>query len=371
VTVHWKLPDKYKNWWIVFVSACLLITLSPASFVILLFLTLLFHYAAGTKDSISSKRLIFLIFSSASILSFYKFRASVFSTGIDLDPSVETFLIPLGLSYYSFRCIHYAIEKYKHTIPAHNFQEFATYMFFLPTFFSGPIHRFHAFQQDMHRKRWNSTQFASGVERMLIGYFKIAFIGDLLLGNYLGLYIMNIDSASYEAYMKMIKASLTLYVKFSGYSDIAIGLGMLLGFKVMENFNYPFLAKNITDFWRRWHISLTSWCRDYVYMGTMAVSRSAALSSLAAMLVMGLWHEFSIRFILWGVYQGTGIIIWQKFQNIKSRLPQVSNQFLLFSLQFFSTLLTLHYVMFGVLIAHHSSLSYAMKQWELILLFWL
>src|SRR5690606_22484260 len=98
-----------------------------------------------------------------------------------------------------------------------------------------------------------------------------------------------------------------LYFKFSGYSDIAIGVSRLLGFRVMENFHYPFIAQNIGDFWKRWHISLSSWCRDYAYMPVWSRLRNGALAALASMLILGLWHELSWRYLAWGLYHGAGI----------------------------------------------------------------
>lgn len=378
VAGHWALPTKLRGWFVVTLSAAFLGAMSPISLIILSGFTLLLHFGAGRENRISGKRLTGYIFIISGILSLYKFKAAFTPQAmIDIDPLTESMLIPLGISYYAFRCIHYAIEKYKGTIPAHGFDESAQYLFFLPTFLAGPIHRFHDFQRDLRRKRWDTHMFAQGVERMLIGYFQVSFVANLLVNNWLGVWIRaytrqdGMEMPSLEAYLTMIKTTLNLYFQFAGFSSIAIGFGMMIGIKVMENFNFPFLARNISDFWRRWHISLTSWCRDYVYMGTISITRSAALAAVAAMLVMGLWHEFSLRFVIWGAYHGIGIMIWQRFQDIKPHLPQVTNIAALKGLQIGATILTLHYFMFGVLIAHYSSLEVAFNEWQKILLFWI
>jgi D-alanyl-lipoteichoic acid acyltransferase DltB (MBOAT superfamily) len=371
--LHWLLPAKLRGWWIVAASAGFLAVLSPISLMILTALTALYYGTAVRKDSISGRMLIGLILITGAILSSFKIYDSFFVTSqIDFTPSDFKFIIPLGLSYYAFRCIHYAIEKYKGTIPAHGLEEFAQFMFFLPTFLAGPIHRYHDFEKDIRRKRWDAFLFAQGLERIIYGYVKITFIANLLVTNLFGTWIVEFAGTheSLHAYLIMIKTFLSLYFQFSGYSDVAIGFGMLLGFKVMENFNFPFLARNISDFWRRWHISLTSWCRDYVYMGVMSTARNAALAATAAMLVMGLWHEFSLRFILWGIFHGIGITIWQQFQHIKPKLPQVQNKTALMGLRIFSTLLTLHYFMFGMLIATHADLSKTWEEWHKMLFFW-
>lgn len=376
--VHWVLPAKFRGAWIIAASAAFLAYLSPISLGILAALTLIYYKFAATQSHISGKRLISLIIVTGGILSVFKLNESLFhQPSINLAPEAFKFIIPLGLSYYSFRAIHYAIEKYKGAIPASDFMTFGQYMFFLPTFLAGPINRYGDFDRDLRRKRWDAFMFAQGLERLLYGYVKITFITNLLVANIMGGWIGDVSAGheSLNTYLKMLQSFLTLYFQFSGYSDVAIGFGMLLGFKVMENFNFPFLAQNISEFWRRWHISLTSWCRDYVYMGVMATARNAALAAAAAMLVMGLWHEFSLRFIVWGLYHGIGIIIWQQFQTVKPSLPQINGQSAagksaLIVLRILSTLLTLHYFMFGMLIASNESLSVTWQAWQSMLLFW-
>ena len=371
---HWMMPASWRGMWIVIASAIFLAIKSPISLAILILCTIIIHFITRNKDRISGKELITLIVSVGGILFFYKTKAALsVTTGLNLSPDVDNFIIPLGLSYYAFRCIHYGVEKYKGTIPAHPLTELVQYLFFLPTFVAGPIHRFHDFQKDLERKRWDPYMFAQGLERILFGYFKVTFLANLLVTNLMMIYIgkMGIEGSSIEVYLTTISYTLNLYFLFSGYSDIAIGFGMLLGIKVMENFNFPFLAKNISDFWTRWHISLTSWCKDYVYMGTIATTRSAGLSAIAAMLTMGLWHEFSLRFLVWGIYHGIGIMIWQKFQGVKLHLPSINNAVALKVLGILSTLLTLHYFMIGVLIARTPTLSTSFELIHKLIFFWL
>jgi alginate O-acetyltransferase complex protein AlgI len=373
VLLHWLLPEKLRGWWIVTASAGFLAWLNPVSLGLLAGYTGVTYAVAGRKDHISGKTLVGLIVLMVAVLSAFKLHMAIADRPvIDLDPLTEDYIIPLGLSYYAFRAIHYAIEKYKGTIPAHDFKSFAQYMFFLPTFLAGPIHRFPAFYKDLQRKRWNAFMFAEGLERMLIGYVKIAFLANLVVNNLIGVVVMNVEGAHPHlgAYIDMIKNALNLYFQFSGYTDVAIGFGLLIGFRVMENFNFPFLARNISDFWQRWHMSLTSWCRDYVYMGIVSTTRQAWLGAVSAMLVMGLWHEFSLRFVCWGVFHGVGIMIWQQFQKLKPHLPHTDNRFAAGAWRIFSTLLTLHYFMFGSLLAIYPTPASAVEEWARILLFW-
>ena len=371
---HWLLPERWRGWWIATASAGFLGFMNPLSLLILSGMTGATYLIAGNKNRISGKALGAIIALAGVTLCAFKLNHAINGAAvIDLDPITEEFLIPLGLSYYALRTIHYGVEKFKGAIAAHPFVDFAQYMFFLPTFMAGPIHRFPAFAADLRRKRWDAVLFTEGLERMLLGYFKIAFIANLLVNFFIGLAVMDLaeSAPALSSYLNMIKVGLNLYFQFAGYSDIAIGFGMLLGFRVMENFNFPFLARNISDFWTRWHISLTSWCRDYVYMGVMSTTRQAWLAAISAMLVMGLWHEFSLRYILWGVYHGVGIMIWQQFQKMKPHLPQSQNKYALGAWRVFSTLLTVHYVMFGMLLALFDTPAAAMEEWGKILLFWL
>lgn len=373
VVLHWLLPAKIRGWWIVAASGAFLAWQNPVSLALLAGYTGVTYAVAGRKDQISGKTLVGLIILMAGALSAFKLSLALSTEAvIDLDPLHEDYLIPLGLSYYAFRTIHYVIEKYKGTIPAHDFNSFAQYMFFLPTFLAGPIHRFPAFYKDLQRKRWNAFMFAEGLERMLIGYVKVAFIANLCVTNLMGVLVMNVEPTypHLGAYLDMVKNALNLYFQFAGYTDVAIGFGLLIGFRVMENFNYPFLARNISDFWQRWHISLTSWCREYVYMGVVSMTRQAWLGAISAMLVMGLWHEFSLRFICWGIFHGIGIMIWQQFQKVKPHLPQTENKVAVGAWRVFSTLLTLHYFMFGSIIAIYPTPADAMGEWAKILLFW-
>jgi alginate O-acetyltransferase complex protein AlgI len=132
-------------------------------------------------------------------------------------------------------------------------------------------------------------------------------------------YLETIPSQSWlAAYLGCVQYGLNLYLQFSGYSDIAIGIAMLVGYRVPENFNWPFIATNIQTFWSRWHITLSHWCRDYVFQPVAAVSRSPHIGVIAAMLVLGMWHELSWRYLLWGAYHGLGLVVWRQFQTLKS-----------------------------------------------------
>jgi alginate O-acetyltransferase complex protein AlgI len=225
--------------------------------------------------------------------------------------------IPLGMSYYTFRCVHYLLERVKQKLPPHTTAEFLAYMFFLPTFIAGPIHRFPEFHRDLRRSRFSAELLSAGLERILYGYAKILVLANFLLSQHLQPAIDRLAAGSpwLGAYLGMLAGGFTGYLLFAGYSDVAIGASRLMGFKVIENFNYPFISRNIVEFWQRWHISLTSWVRDYLYTSVFSLTRRPYVAALAAMLTIALWHEISARYVLWGLMHGVAVALCQWYQR--------------------------------------------------------
>lgn len=262
--------------------------------------------------------------------------------------------VPLGLSYYTFRQIHYAIERYKQTLPRHSWAEYLQYLFFLPTMLVGPINRFPDFLRDVRRRRWDQAQFSVGLERVLYGYVKVVVLGNALLTNKLGGMITALEPAhpALATYLGIIRFAANAYVQFAGYSDIAIGLSLLLGFRTGENFAAPFLAPNLNEFWKRYHISLSQWCRDYVFSPLLSFTRRPMLAIAASMLVLGLWHEWSARYLVWGALQGLGILGWHQFQRVATPGPGRALPVLP---AWLGVLLTLHFYCFSCVIIREPS----------------
>jgi len=282
-------------------------------------------------------------------------------------------IIPLGLAYYVLRCVHYMIEYYKGSIPAHSFRDVVNYLFFIPTIVVGPIHRFAPFLADHRRKRWDASMLSEGLERIVYGYVKIVVLGNYLVSSKMAGYIGSLDpeNVALILYLDVVRTGLNLYFQFSGFSDVGIGFARLLGYRVMENFNWPFLQQNISDFWRCWHISLTSWCREYVYATVVSMTRSPALGAMATLLVIGLWHEASIRYVVWGIYHGLGIVLWQQFQRVKPWLPSVGDGLLSKGVNVFSVALTVHYVWFSFVIVRQPTLGDVWQIYRKVLFFWI
>jgi alginate O-acetyltransferase complex protein AlgI len=366
VTSYWVLPARWRDLGLAALTLAFLSYYSAASAVIVVAFTMGTYYLAGT-DAVSARRAIAAGAAIVAVLGFYKYQVSV--GGEDFFRQV---VMPLGLSYYALRCLHYIIEKYKGALPDHDFPQFVCYLLFLPTIAAGPIHRFAPFHKDLRRKRWNNTAFSEGLERILYGYVKITVLANYLVSVIFKQFIEGTDQSNQAlvAYLDILRHSLNLYFQFSGYSDVAIGFALLLGYRVMENFNWPFFKTNISDFWRAWHISLSSWCREYVYGLIISITRSPAMAVVSAMVALGLWHELSLRYIVWGFYHGAGIAVWQAFQHVKPSLPRIRNRYLVAASQGLSALLTFHFVIFGFTIVKEPDLILAFHELRTVLLFW-
>ena len=234
-------------------------------------------------------------------------------------------VLPIGISFYTFQGLSYIVDVYKKDAKVcRSFVDFATYVCLFPQLIAGPIVRYTTIEDELKNRTHSFDKFAYGVNRLVVGLAK-----KVILANNLGM-IVDIMTKSNEKsvlsyWMVAIFFSLQIYYDFSGYSDMAIGLGRMFGFDFLENFNYPFISKNIKEFWRRWHISLSTFFRDYVYipLGGNRVSRGRWIFNLLVVWSLtGLWHGDSWNFILWGLYFALLLIIENLFlQNILSKLP--------------------------------------------------
>ena len=339
---------------------------APISALLLSFLSV-WTYGLANRPVLSARRLA--VTCAGILLPVVAYKLGV---GVDLEGGGGAVAIPLGLSYYGFRCMHYALERYKGTLERHGFKEVLGYLFFLPTIVIGPINRFGPFLRDLRRQRWDGALMSEGLERILYGYVKITVIGNFLIASQFRTWIESwrAEHQALGEYMNIIRYGLNSYFQFAGFSDIAIGFALLLGYRVIENFNWPYLQTNISAFWRSWHISLTSWCRDYVYGSVFAVTRSPALGALATLVVVGLWHEISVRYLLWGVYHGIGLIVWQRFQDVKRYLPTVSNPLGRRAVDGFCILLTANFVWFSFVLVSQPTLAMAWQAYRTVLFWW-
>jgi alginate O-acetyltransferase complex protein AlgI len=221
--------------------------------------------------------------------------APVFRAARLPEPRVRDIVMPIGISFYTFQSISYLIDVYKKpALVQRNILDLGLYITFFPQLIAGPIVRYHDINEQIGQRTHSVPLFTEGVERFITGLAKKVLLANTLAETADGIFALPFESVpAYYAWLAIIAYTLQIYYDFSGYSDMAIGLGKFFGFSIPENFNYPYSAVSIRDFWRRWHISLSSWFRDYVYIPLGGNRKGAARTVFNLYLVFfitGLWH---------------------------------------------------------------------------------
>ncbi len=237
-------------------------------------------------------------------------------------------ILPLGISFFTFEFIHYITDVYKGSEPIRNLRDFALFAAFFPSQIAGPIKRFQDFMHQMQQEsRFVSANFSHGIFLILQGLFKKVVLGDNL-GALVNTGYSNLQALSAtDALITACAFSLQLFFDFSGYTDIGRGSALLLGFNVPENFNWPYLAASLTEFWHRWHMSLSTWLRDYLYIplgGSRGSAWQARRNTLVTMVLGGLWHGASWNFVIWGALHGLGLVLSKDWHQTVSKIPALA-----------------------------------------------
>ncbi|MBQ4343294.1 MAG: MBOAT family protein [Erysipelotrichaceae bacterium] len=279
---------------------------------------------------------IFSVVFNMGLLGFFKYAdwiiGMINSFGLSLP--LLGLSLPVGISFYSFQTMSYPIDVYRGQAKSQkNIVDFGAYVVMFPQLIAGPIVRYKDIDDQLRNRSETMDKFVNGIERFVCGLAK-----KVLLANTAGLMHTQILSLPAErasvlsSVLAMSGFALQIYFDFSGYSDMAIGLGKMFGFELMENFNYPYVSRSITEFWRRWHISLSTFFRDYVYIplgGNRKGIRRQILNIMTVWFLTGLWHGASWNFVLWGVYFGVLLIIEKLFfKQVLDQMPKVLSWFL-------------------------------------------
>jgi alginate O-acetyltransferase complex protein AlgI len=224
--------------------------------------------------------------------------------------------LPIGISFYTFQTMSYTVDVYRNDTKAQkNLVSFGTYVSFFPQLIAGPIVRYRDIAKQLEERRESISQFADGVRVFVVGLAK-----KVLIANQMGVLWDTLRpdatlNGIVAAWIGIFAYTLQIYFDFSGYSDMAVGLGKMFGFEFMENFNYPYISKSITEFWRRWHISLSTWFRDYVYIplgGNRCKISRQIFNLFVVWFFTGFWHGANVNFILWGIYYFV-LLVLEKF----------------------------------------------------------
>lgn len=328
-------PSKLKNLTLLIFSLIFYTFGEPKYIFIMIFSTIIDYIHAliidKYRNTLKAKiALLSSIIVNLSLLVFFKYSNffisiinSIFSANLDS----LNLTLPIGISFYTFQTMSYTIDVYKNEAkPQKNILNLATFITLFPQLVAGPIVRYVDIAKQLDTRNSDIDKIYNGIYRFIIGLAK-----KILLANNLGIIWSSIKISQYRelsiltSWLGIICFSLQIYFDFSGYSDMAIGLGKIFGFDFLENFNFPYISKSITEFWRRWHISLGLWFRDYVYipLGGNKVSKLKWFRNIFIVwFLTGLWHGASFNFILWGLYFGFILILEKLFIiNILNKLP--------------------------------------------------
>ena len=319
-------PNKLKNS-VLLIFSLLFYFYGEPSYIIILLLTSFINYlSARLIEKYRNKAKLILVFAILyNIIQLLYFKYADFfiiniNNILNINLGLLRVVMPIGISFFTFQTLSYVVDVYKKEVKASkSFLDFTTYVSLFPQLIAGPIVRYKDIEKQLNKRKTTFDDFGNGVKRFIIGLSK-----KVLIANVLGELCASIAGISeitvIVSWINAIAFTLQIYFDFSGYSDMAIGLGLMFGFHFLENFNYPFIAKSITDFWRRWHISLSSFFRDYIYipLGGNRVNKLKWFRNIFIVwFLTGFWHGAAWNFIIWGLFLAILLIleklVWGKY----------------------------------------------------------
>ena len=327
---YYLVPFKLKNYVLLVFSLIFYAWGEPVYIILMIFSCLLNYFYALYHDKVKNKKLLFIlcIVANLLILGFFKyadFLIDIINSIFRLNINPLKLALPIGISFFTFQTMSYSIDVYRSSVvPERNFFYFTTYVSMFPQLIAGPIVRYETISKELYKRNINFNNFSDGLLRFMQGLFKKVLIANNI--GYLWTTLSSMESLSIaSAWLGIIAYTFQIYFDFSAYSDMAIGMGKMLGFNYLENFNYPYISKSVTEFWRRWHISLSSWFKDYVYI-PLGGSKCSRIKHIRNILIVwcltGIWHGASYNFMLWGLYYGIILIIEKFFlKGFLSKLP--------------------------------------------------
>ncbi len=316
--VYFLVPRKLKNFTLL-VSSLIFYAWGEPKLTLVMLISIATGYISGLileKYRNTKKGRLILCLSlliPVAFLVYFKyadFFISSFNSATGMSLPLLKVVLPIGISFYTFQILSYQVDVYRGTEAQRNPIDLACYITLFPQLIAGPIVRYTDIEKQLKSRAHTAEQFSSGVVKFTVGVGK-----KILLANTIGSFCAAFDGAADKsvafAWVNAVAVALQIYFDFSGYSDMAIGLGRMLGFQFLENFNYPFISKSATEFWRRWHISLGSWFRDYIYipLGGNRVSPSRHIFNIFVVwFLTGFWHGAGWNYIIWGVFYAVILI---------------------------------------------------------------
>ncbi|MBR2042987.1 MAG: MBOAT family protein [Clostridia bacterium] len=340
--VYFAVPFRFKNF-VLLISSLVFYGWGEPTYLIFMVISITQGYVFGRliekfRNSKWSK--VFLTASvllSLSMLGVFKyadFFIENFNALTGMSVAALRLALPIGISFYTFQILSYAVDVYRGNVPAQrNFVNLAAYIAMFPQLIAGPIVRYSDVAEQLEKRNHTFEKAAKGIRRFTVGFAKKILIANIL-GELVDSFKASEEKSVLFFWMYGIAYMLHVYFDFSGYSDMAIGLGKIFGFDFMENFNYPFISASVTEFWRRWHMSLGSWFRDYLYipLGGNRVSKPRFLFNiLVVWMATGFWHGAAWNFVLWGLFFAVFLITEKLFLlNILKKLKGLNHIYVLF-----------------------------------------
>ena len=336
LVTYYLVPNKLKN--IVLLAASLLFYFfGEPVYVLLMIASIVSSYMFGLLidkfRKYSKTFLILSVFTSVGALVYFKYTDFLIKNiNLFLANKIDLInvILPIGISFYTFQMLSYVIDVYRDNVKVQkNILKLALYVCLFPQLIAGPIVRYTTIEKELENRTHTFEKFAAGTRRFLIGLGKKVLIANVL-GELNSAFLISNEKSVLFYWLYGIATMLQIYFDFSGYSDMAIGLGKMFGFDFLENFNYPYIATSITDFWKRWHISLGSWFKDYIYipLGGNRVSKTKWIRNIFVVwLLTGIWHGAEWNFLIWGLYFGVILLIEKVFlSKVLNKMPKIINR---------------------------------------------
>ena len=360
LAVYFLAPKRHRNL-VLFLGSLIFYAWGEPVYVALMLFSTAFNYFAGrkigrTEQQAQKKRVLTIsVVVNLAILVFFKytnFFLGLINAALPWDIPYLNLALPIGISFYTFQTMSYVIDVYRGKVAAQkNFINFGTYVTLFPQLIAGPIVRYSTIEKQLTSRRETIEGFSSGLMCFAAGLAK-----KVLIANNIGLLWDSVHAtalpelSALSAWLGIIAFAFQIYFDFSGYSDMAIGLGRMFGFEFEQNFNYPYISKSITDFWRRWHISLSTWFKEYVYIplgGNRAGRGRAHLNILIVWVLTGFWHGASFNFLAWGLYYALLLMLEKDvLARLLNKLPKAVG-----------TVYTLFFVLIGWVLFASDSLT--------------
>ena len=329
VLIYFILPKIALKNFFLFIMSLFFYSWGEPKYIVIMVISIVINYVMGLtieKTKRKKQAVAIAVIANLSILGYYKyinFCIDNLNQILGLGIRFEEIALPIGISFYTFQSISYLVDIYRGNVKAQrNFVKMGLYISLFPQLVAGPIVKYHNIAKQIDFRRVSLDGFSYGVKRFVFGLGKKVLIANVMGSLADNIMIGETGGSSIAAWVGVLAYALQIYYDFSGYSDMAIGLSRMFGFRLLENFDYPYISKSIKEFWRRWHISLSTWFRDYLYIplgGNRVAPYRVYVNLIIVFFATGLWHGANWNFVIWGMWHGM-FLIFEKLFNLEKAL---------------------------------------------------